>query len=92
MDQSSKPGAPKGPPMRPIASFDTAYRMVGPVILGMFFGYSIDQYFKTQPWWMLGMIFFGLITGFWSVLRPLYFPSPDTGGEASDDKDLTSPP
>lgn len=59
----------------PLASMDTAYRMVGPVLLGMAIGYFIDQQFQTRPWWMLGMTFFGLLTGFWSMLRPLYFSS-----------------
>lgn len=69
-----KPGtpAPAGPPI----ALDTAYRMVGPVIFGMAIGYFfIDPYFHVRPWGMLGMTLFGLITGFYSMLKPLYFPS-----------------
>ena len=57
----------------PIATMDTGYKMVGPVIMGLVIGYFIDQHFMTRPWWMLGLTFFGLLTGFWSILRPLYF-------------------
>lgn len=58
----------------PVIGIDSGYKMVGPVVMGMMIGYFIDQQFHTSPWFMLGMIFFGLITGFWSVLKPLYLP------------------
>lgn len=88
MEPSNKPNPIKSsqqPSTRPVASLDTAYKMVGPVVLGLFIGYYIDQQFKTEPWWMLGMTFFGLITGFWSIIKPLYFSQPDSG-EVSDKK------
>jgi F0F1-type ATP synthase assembly protein I len=64
-----------------VASLDAAYKMVGPVIMGLMIGYFMDQHFKTSPWWLLGMTLFGLITGFWSLLRPLYLPSPPENPE-----------
>lgn len=53
---------------------DTAYKMVGPVIFGMVFGYYLDQTFNTKPWWMLGLIFLGIATGFWSIIKEVYYP------------------
>jgi len=53
---------------------DTAYKMVGPVIFGMILGFYLDKTFNTSPWWMLGMIFFGIATGFWSVIKQVYYP------------------
>lgn len=68
----------------PSASLDTAYKMVGPVIMGLMLGYAIDQQFQTRPWVMLGMTFFGLLTGFWSILRPLYFSSSQAETRSGD--------
>lgn len=53
---------------------DTAYKMVGPVIFGMVIGYYLDQVFNTKPWWMLGLIFLGIATGFWSIIKAVYYP------------------
>lgn len=53
---------------------DTAYKMVGPVIFGMVAGYYLDQMLNTKPWWMLGLIFLGIATGFWSIIKEVYYP------------------
>lgn len=71
----------------PIASLDSAYKMVGPVLMGMVIGYFLDQQLHTRPWWFLGMTFFGLLTGFWSLLKPLYFASRDTEAKAKSKSD-----
>lgn len=55
-------------------ALDSVYKMAGPVVMGVFLGYYLDQFLPTRPWGMLGMTFLGIATGFWSVLRPLYFP------------------
>lgn len=55
-------------------ALDSVYKLTGPVVMGVFLGYYLDQFFDTRPWGLLGMIFLGLATGFWSILRPLYFP------------------
>ncbi|MBF2053201.1 MAG: AtpZ/AtpI family protein [Candidatus Sericytochromatia bacterium] len=55
-------------------ALDSVYKMAGPVVMGVFLGYYLDQLLSSQPWGMLGMTFWGIATGFWSVLRPLYFP------------------
>lgn len=62
-------------------ALDSVYKMAGPVVMGVFLGYYLDQFLPTRPWGMLGMTFLGIATGFWSVLRPLYFP--DTSPKAS---------
>ena len=70
----SSPPKPKAPQTAPVIGLDSGYKMVGPVIMGLMIGYFIDQQFNTSPWFLLGLIFFGLVTGFWSVLKPLYLP------------------
>lgn len=52
---------------------DIAYRMVAPILLGLMLGLFIDKQLGTNPWWMLGMTFFGIATGFWSILKEVYF-------------------
>lgn len=79
----SKYGKDYVPNVRPGGvSLDTAYKMAGPVLVGMAIGYFLDGQFQTRPWCMLGMTMFGLVTGIWSMLKPLYFP-------AEGDKDQT---
>lgn len=53
---------------------DIAYRMVAPVVLGLFVGYYLDQLLGTRPWWMLGLTFLGIATGFWTILKQVYYP------------------
>lgn len=55
-------------------ALDSVYKMAGPVVMGVFLGYYLDQLLNSGPWAMLSMTFLGIATGFWSVLRPLYFP------------------
>jgi len=74
--------------MRP--AFDSVYKMAGPVVMGVFLGYYLDQILPTRPWMMLGLTFLGIATGFWSVLKPLYFPEyyapkPEPEAEKKDD-------
>ncbi|HEY9842529.1 MAG TPA: AtpZ/AtpI family protein [Candidatus Obscuribacterales bacterium] len=69
-----KPGRPVKV-TRPIVSIDAAYKMVGPVVMGLMIGFFLDNFFHTQPWGLLGMTLFGMITGFYSLLKPLFFPS-----------------
>lgn len=52
---------------------DIAYRMVAPILLGMMLGLFLDKQFGTTPWWMLGMTFFGIATGFWTIFKTVYF-------------------
>lgn len=68
------------------ASLDSAYRMVGPVVLGLGLGYYLDQFFSTEPWWMLGLTLLGIFTGFWSIIKQVYYPelSDDTKKEPSE--------
>lgn len=65
---------------------DTAYKMVGPVIFGMVLGYYLDQALGTRPWWMLGLIFLGIATGFWSIIKQVYYP------EAYEEESPKDPP
>lgn len=56
------------------ASLDSAYRMVGPVVLGLGLGVYLDQLLSSSPWLMLGLTFFGIVTGFWSIIKQVYYP------------------
>lgn len=74
----TEPAPKKTPSPPPQESFrpglDTAYKMVGPLIFGLAMGYLIDDYFGTRPWGMLSLMLFGMITGFWSILKQVYYP------------------
>ncbi len=72
---------------------DTAYRMAAPVVLGIFMGYYLDQRLGTKPWWMLGLLFLGLITGFWTIIKQVYYPElskyTDPTADKTPDNDAT---
>lgn len=67
------------------ASLDSAYRMVGPVVLGLVLGYYLDQFLSTSPWWMLGLTFLGIATGFWSIIKQVYYPELTEEGHQDED-------
>lgn len=60
------------------ASLDSAYRMVGPVILGLAIGTYLDRLLSSSPWWMLGLTLLGIVTGFWSIIKQVYYPELST--------------
>ena len=65
---------------------DTAYRMAAPMVLGVFVGYYLDQRLGTKPWWMLGLLFLGLFTGFWTIFKQVYYPELSKYADPSADK------
>ena len=71
---------------------DTAYRMAAPVVLGVFIGYYLDQRLGTKPWLMLGLLFLGMLTGFWTIYKQVYYPDLVKYTDPSVDKPSDSDP
>ncbi len=46
----------------------------GPVVLCFAIGVLLDRHFETAPWYMLGGIVLGFVTGLMSILRLLKEP------------------
>ncbi|MGO4889150.1 AtpZ/AtpI family protein [Anaerobacillus sp. MEB173] len=43
--------------------------LVGPVLVGVFGGRWLDQYFGTEPWLLITGIFVGLAAGIYGIVR-----------------------
>ena len=64
-----------GPPAT--AASDASYRdgnrvladLVGGLTGGLFLGWVIDHFAGTQPWGLLGMMFFGIFVAFRNIVR-----------------------
>ena len=58
-------------------SSDASYRagnrvlgdLIGGITGGLFLGWVIDQFAGTQPWGLLGMMFFGIFVAFRNIIR-----------------------
>jgi len=40
-----------------------------PLLLGVFFGYQLDRYFRTAPLWMIIFILLGTISSFYNLWK-----------------------
>lgn len=45
------------------------FSMVSPVVLGLFLGIALDRWLGTAPLFTLILLFLGLATGFWSIIK-----------------------
>lgn len=48
---------------------NVGYYIATPIILGVFLGISIDNWFKTKPFFTLLLIFFGTVMSFYNLYR-----------------------
>lgn len=44
-------------------------QLVGSLVGGAVIGWTLDRLFGTSPWFLLGMLFLGIVSGFWSIIR-----------------------
>ena len=70
----------------------SASNMVGPVVLGLFMGFYLDKFFQTSPLFTILLLFFGLATGIWSILKYTHFSHIYTNPDAVDASDSESLP
>jgi len=56
--------------------------MAGPVVLGFFMGFYLDKFFNTSPLFTLSLVFLGIATGLWSIIKYTHYSQaytdPDT--------------
>ena len=41
------------------------------IAVGLFFGYMLDKWLRTDPWMLLLFLVFGIVSGFTSLFRAL---------------------
>ena len=41
------------------------------IAVGLFFGYLLDKWLRTDPWMLLLFLVFGIVSGFMSLFRAL---------------------
>jgi len=41
--------------------------MVASILIGLYFGYHLDKWLETSPWFTLLFLLFGIISGFRSI-------------------------
>lgn len=43
--------------------------LVGGVVGGAVIGWTLDHFLGTSPWFLLGLLFLGMVSGFWNIIR-----------------------
>ena len=65
-------GEDKGKLFRQVASYSTLGLEMGlSVAVGAVIGYYIDKWLKTEPWFLIVFLLFGVVAGFRSLYRAL---------------------
>lgn len=65
-------GEDKGKLFKQVASYSTLGLEMGlSVAVGAVIGYYIDKWLKTEPWFLIVFLLFGVIAGFRSLYRAL---------------------
>ena len=59
----------KGDWIKDISIMNVGYYIITPIILGVFCGILIDNYFNTKPMFFLILLLFGTIGGFYNLFR-----------------------
>jgi len=50
-------------------SVNLGYYLIAPLLLGLFFGYWLDQLFHTKPFFLLTLFFLGIVGCFYNLLK-----------------------
>jgi ATP synthase protein I len=65
-------GEDKGKLFKQVASYSTLGLEMGlSVAVGAVIGYYIDKWLKTEPWFLIVFLLFGVVAGFRSLYRAL---------------------
>ncbi|ODP36926.1 AtpZ/AtpI family protein [Sphingomonas turrisvirgatae] len=43
--------------------------LVGGLVGGAVIGWTLDHFLGTSPWFLLGLLFLGMVSGFWNIIR-----------------------
>lgn len=49
--------------------FNLGYYLLTPLLMGVFLGLTIDNYFHTKPVFTLGLIFLGMFASFYNLYK-----------------------
>jgi ATP synthase protein I len=67
--------SPKKQPFSPQSGLGFAYRLgmefMSGILVGLLFGYAIDQIWQTQPWGLVAMVLLGSAAGLLNIFRLL---------------------
>lgn len=53
-----------------------AFGIALPVVIGIFVGIKLDERLGTSPLFTIGLLFLGIATGIWSVVRRAFMNKP----------------
>ena len=82
--------AAKRKPFRKYLRYSTVGMELGfAVLLGLFVGQFLDDYFGTEPWLLLLFLLFGAAAGFRSLYRLLKEAGADASREKTQEEDDT---
>ena len=49
-----------------------SYSLIGAILLLGGIGYALDRWLATSPWFLLGGLFLGIITGFYELAKTIW--------------------
>jgi F0F1-type ATP synthase assembly protein I len=49
-----------------------SYTLIGAILLLGGIGYALDRWLSTSPWFLLGGLFLGIITGFYELAKTVW--------------------
>ena len=57
--------------------FRVASELASAIMVSGFLGWQIDKWAGTDPWFLLGFLFLGIVAGFWNVYKLAARPTGD---------------